>query len=1094
MTKRKRLFRATLLGLLLAVVIPLAAALAMLVRGVSVASLAVSGVHIEQLSVRLQRKLVLDVERITIPQRDSSEPPAAASSGVSPNVVRRVIDAIDLIEKLFATIDIRHIQLGDMTAQFSYSEANKGHLRAQSPLADIALDLSLQGETLLMQVQRLLVPDFGVSGEGWIKIDTAKRMLLADLSASLAGTLPVSVQVEADRQQLTFSGQGEAPVSAIAPVVDLFKLGPSITPWISEYLRASEVSLQSIRGTIPYADPAQILQTLFAEILVKDTEYTFAQGLEPVYAPETLVVFERGVLGIYPTAATFYEQDAGNTYVDIDFNDGRFLLTVFVRTRAQASGGILTLLEHYGIPFPFEQVEGLTDTELDLTIDLATVDIQSKGHFLADNSVFKIGQQRYAVEHLDIGLNTRLVLMRHIDVAVPGLFSAVVGGVFNAGTGFGELDIDLHQFIRSEADTALELQANRQAPLRLSYQFRPEGDQVQVASSRWRYGQLPIAVGKFDTPFDPTTFAGSLSNVTVDLAPWLNARVSGAFQGSSPYAQLQIAVLRLGEASNEQGLQLGQSRADIDVLIDESLALSTQRPVALTYDGLPVLLQPFRVKYTNSENTDGEFRVEKSRFQLGVGLTSSLQGNANLASGDAQFLLDDFKIRNTRGQLMFAPDFAVGLDIAREGDLLHIESPKIGLVGEHHRAGAWSFALEDIAKLYPHSRLLQQVGLKEGSFRVFSPNGDTPYNISGTVNSPFGLIVEPARQEIDRLRLSGTYDGEKLELDINDKVQIAWRNSLRIKSADIGYSWPALKKFIDQFLAASAEPDNTGDEAKTNGDEANTSGGDGFRLSMQARKSFIDIDEDRRIPLDAFSARYAGGKASLNFYHRSGVGSLDFVDGQLYLAGKGFSNSFFDGVFTLAEFDGGRLEFSVDGAVDDLQAVFRIRDTIIKDYKHLNNMLAFVNTIPGLITFNPPDYNNHGLPAREAYAGMTYKNRVLEVESMKIDSDELSLMGSGYIDFNDETTDMNFNMVSGAKKSINRIPLLGYILTGGEEKPSISLKVQGNMYDPEISNTAFKEVVTYPFQVLKRTVLLPAHIVEQVQGDAGEPSEPPAKR
>jgi hypothetical protein len=125
---------------------------------------------------------------------------------------------------------------------------------------------------------------------------------------------------------------------------------------------------------------------------------------------------------------------------------------------------------------------------------------------------------------------------------------------------------------------------------------------------------------------------------------------------------------------------------------------------------------------------------------------------------------------------------------------------------------------------------------------------------------------------------------------------------------------------------------------------------------------------------------------------------------------------------------------------------------------------------------------------------MTYKNRVLEVESMKIDSDELSLMGSGYIDFNDETTDMNFNMVSGAKKSINRIPLLGYILTGGEEKPSISLKVQGNMYDPEISNTAFKEVVTYPFQVLKRTVLLPAHIVEQVQGDAGEPSEPPAKR
>jgi len=205
--------------------------------------------------------------------------------------------------------------------------------------------------------------------------------MTATVEGMVADTLPLHVEIKADTKQLSFTGRGTEPVASIAPIVELFNLGPSISPWIVDYLSASQISLSSISGTIPYDKPESILQTLHAIADVKETEYTFAQGLEPIKAAQTEVEFINGVLKIKPYEATFYGQDAGNSELDINFSKQPFILTTYIRTSAQASGGILTLLEHYGIPFPFEQKTGLTKTDLTLAINLSTIDIQSKGTF-----------------------------------------------------------------------------------------------------------------------------------------------------------------------------------------------------------------------------------------------------------------------------------------------------------------------------------------------------------------------------------------------------------------------------------------------------------------------------------------------------------------------------------------------------------------------------------------------------------------------------------------------------------------------------------------------------------------------------------------
>ena len=62
-------------------------------------------------------------------------------------------------------------------------------------------------------------------------------------------------------------------------------------------------------------------------------------------------------------------------------------------------------------------------------------------------------------------------------------------------------------------------------------------------------------------------------------------------------------------------------------------------------------------------------------------------------------------------------------------------------------------------------------------------------------------------------------------------------------------------------------------------------------------------------------------------------------------------------------------------------------------------MLAFINTLPGLLTFNPPSYSTSGLPVEESYAEIHYADSVMNIEVLAIESDELSLAGTGSIDF-----------------------------------------------------------------------------------------------
>lgn len=231
---------------------------------------------------------------------------------------------------------------------------------------------------------------------------------------------------------------------------------------------------------------------------------------------------------------------------------------------------------------------------------------------------------------------------------------------------------------------------------------------------------------------------------------------------------------------------------------------------------------------------------------------------------------------------------------------------------------------------------------------------------------------------------------------------------------------------------------------------------------------------------------YVAGKVTADLQYRAGYAKLEWAEDKLHIVGHDLDDTFFDDLIQLGDFEGGKLEFGIAGSLQNLTGALRIQNTVISNYKALNNILAFVDTVPALLTFRLPHYDTKGFPVKEVYVKASVQGDVLKLESMHLNSDELILNGVGTLDFGAQTSDMTFNVVTGLKKNIEKIPLLGYILAGNERRPSITVRVEGNLHDPKVSQTAFKKVVTYPFAVIKRSLLLPVHLTKKLKGDEAE--------
>ena len=200
----------------------------------------------------------------------------------------------------------------------------------------------------------------------------------------------------------------------------------------------------------------------------------------------------------------------------------------------------------------------------------------------------------------------------------------------------------------------------------------------------------------------------------------------------------------------------------------------------------------------------------------------------------------------------------------------------------------------------------------------------------------------------------------------------------------------------------------------------------------------------------------------------------------LLIEGKNFSLEEFRAFLpTFNFFNDIKLDFVMVKSPDEFfNGKIYINYGVIKELKLLNNIIAFINTIPSLITFSSLGFSSKGYKIRNGYIDYLFYKNILYIKQAKIKGDNLDFYAKGYIDFNKNY--IFLKVKANMKMKLKKIPIIGkgvsYLLFGKDGNIDIKMIVKGDLNNPKVKKDLGKEILQTPFNIFKRAITLPFHI------------------
>lgn len=177
-----------------------------------------------------------------------------------------------------------------------------------------------------------------------------------------------------------------------------------------------------------------------------------------------------------------------------------------------------------------------------------------------------------------------------------------------------------------------------------------------------------------------------------------------------------------------------------------------------------------------------------------------------------------------------------------------------------------------------------------------------------------------------------------------------------------------------------------------------------------------------------------------------------------------------DGVFNLS-IKGSGLEY-FDGQID-------FKNTYVKDLRGINQLISFIDTVPSLLMFKSPTFNQKGLSLHDGKIIFNRKKDLLSVSAINLNGDSVDIYGLGSANLRLNTVDFSLELktLKSASEAISKVPILNYVILGKNQEISTNLKIDGSIDDPKFHTEILTDTLKTPFNLIKNIIQLPANLL-----------------
>ncbi len=997
---------------------------------------------VDTLYIKLDDKFIIYAKEIKVTTGNTN----STTPNIDIEKIKTYLKLLKFSSKTFESIVFDDIKIDDLKISFKYKPSSESFLKIENK--DIFYDAKINIGNKYIKVDVL---DAHIKGKE-LKVHTNTIIDIENMNLYIKSNINFYDEIVGT----LYSNISTDKIQAIADInktdsitkfIDSLELPKAVTPWITKYAKFSHITPSIAYINYDYKKP--ILESIYAKATGYNVAYKFEQNTGPAKSKKVDLEFKNGFLNINLNNVSFYKHKSSKTKLDIDFRTSFPMLHLNLDLVSRVDQDVLNLLKQYKIELPLIQKAGKSDVKLKLNIDLYDGNISAKGDFKVSKSLVNFAGVDINVKSSQISLNDADVKIKSLHANYDKKVGFDLTGNLDISNFIGNFDGKINFVDFNIDDKRISL---AQKGLNVSYDFNNSSETLSVAKSHWLFDNHDINIEDFIVPTNMKKLTANFNPLLISVDDSLYTYFSGPLSLNDKTSSIDLDIVEL----NYKGISLDQTSLPVNIsTLGSRIKIKTDQKSHWELNDIKLEIEPSKI-FVNKNYLN----IVPTNINVSDVVTAKVTTTYNIAKGKGKIKLNDLNIKDKRlGSILTDPQDVV-LDLTSRKNSFRVYDKKHKIAFTQKDNG-WKFTLNSLKRISTNSKLLRDFNLTKGNFEITSKDGSMPFLLKASIYYPYPILVGKNNVKRKKYKVLGKINKKDVLLDIQKKIKVKLADNISIKVKDSSIDILSLIQFIKD------RPKNSDTKKK-----------DSLNIKISAKNSNLYLSDNKSILFDKANGEYKDETLNFLLLHNHGKARLKIKDNNLSVSGKNFDDKFMNALSKTSIQRGGQLSFSFKGPLDNINGLVKVKDTTILDFTLINNILAFLNTIPSLVTFSLPHYSTEGLYIKSAYSQVNYKGSKVTLKDIYVDSDEIDVVGSGNLNMDTEKINIKLNLKTDIGSKLSKVPIVGYVIFGEEGSITTALKITGNMENPKVSTAIAKEIIVAPFNMILRTLSLPIKVFE----------------
>lgn len=927
--------------------------------------------------------------------------------------------------------DIDTIRYNKNEYSLHYNNNDDGKLNFQSAKIELDALIKSSDSIISIDVTSLKLLKTPLVANATIVIDVKDRFKTYIKSNIAINNTLLDLHATINETKAYYFLNSKESISNPHEIVRLFNVDKDIKYWIDDAIKIKSLDLAYIKGYVDFNDLENSYKHIEAKATANEVEYTYDKNLQAISSKHTQLAFYNSTLFIYPKEAYSYKFYLDKSYLKIDFD--KLALELNLDFKAKLNNDILSILHNYGIDLPLKQTTGFCDAKLTLDINLSSLDTKAKGEFKTQEAQLEYLGYNIDVENLQVLLENTKVKTNLFKASYKNIAQSYTMLNYDASSQNGILNCKIDKFHLDEYDLKLANNTN------LTYYITKDKGAVDIEQSSWFFKDIPLEIDAIqDMHINHKTNMIDIKPTVIKLDTIAKAISDAKVDLNNGTLDMNIAMREL----NFLNITLQNRENLLKLTYNDHIKLTSQNPLYIKIFDKDSLLKDIDVTISKENVNTKTTKLEFSDF-----LKATFDTIYNLKDNSAIFSIkkidtNNFKDENINLYLkdmktchtLYVPKYETTIDVNNDG---------------------FNAKVKKLDYILKKLDMFSKYDLKTTDLSIEKKSSNESITLKTIISNAPKILTEK-NELIDTYKIDAIYNtaNATTSININQKLHLLIDKDIQAYANNVGFN-------LDEVLEFTKSDDQKQQQKP--------------HFYLKANDSYIYISENRFFIFDNMNLSYQDENLDIDFQHKDAKAKLTLNNDSFSFYGNRFGDEFMSNLFTLSKFKDGHLKFAMNGKIDNFNGVILIEDTTVLSYRVLNNILAFINTVPSLVTFSLPGYNKDGLQTQNIYVRFNHLNDTYKISDIYLKSKEIEITGQGNASVVDNYIDLELNLKSDIGSTFSKLPVVGKLLMNNETL-STTLKVDGELKDPQVHTQLAKDIAIAPLNIIKRALMFPIEL------------------